>query len=31
LVRGVTVFDDGEFVEEKRYVRFGRLVRRMDA
>jgi len=31
LVRGVTVFDDGEFVEEKRYVRFGRLVRRMEA
>jgi allantoinase len=31
LVRGVTVFDDGEFVEEKRSVRFGRLVRRMDA
>jgi allantoinase len=30
LVRGVTVFDDGEFVEEKRYVRFGRLVRRME-
>ena len=31
LVRGVTVFDDGEFVDEKRYVRFGHLVRRMDA
>jgi len=31
LVRGVTVFADGEFVEEKRYVRFGRLVTRMRA
>lgn len=31
LVRGVTVFDDGEFVEEKRYIRFGRLVTRMGA
>jgi allantoinase len=31
LVRGVTVFDDGEFVEEKRHVRFGRLVTRMGA
>lgn len=31
LVRGVTVFDDGEFVEAKRYTRFGRLVRRMEA
>jgi allantoinase len=30
LVRGVTVFDDGEFVEEKRSARLGRLVRRMD-
>jgi allantoinase len=29
LVRGVTVFDDGGFVEEKRYARFGRLVTRM--
>lgn len=31
LVRGVTVFDDGEFVEEKRPARFGRLVTRMGA
>ncbi len=31
LVRGVTVFTDGAFIEEKRYVRFGRLVRRMGA
>ncbi len=31
LVRGVTVYDDGEFVEEKRYSRFGRLVTRMGA
>jgi allantoinase len=30
LVRGVTVFDGGEFVEEKRYVRFGRLVKRIE-
>lgn len=29
LVRGVTVFDGGDFVEEKRYARFGRLVTRM--
>jgi len=29
LVRGVTVFHDGAFVEEKRYARFGRLVTRM--
>ena len=29
LVRGVTVFDDGEFIEEKRSSRFGRLVTRM--
>jgi allantoinase len=29
LVRGVTVFDGGRFVEEKRYARFGRLVTRM--
>jgi allantoinase len=29
LVRGATVFHDGEFVEEKRYARFGRLVTRM--
>lgn len=29
LVRGVTVFDGGEFVEEKRPARFGRLVTRM--
>ena len=29
LVRGVTVFDHGEFVKEKRYIRFGRLVTRM--
>jgi len=31
LVRGVTVFDDGEFVEEKRRNRLGRLVTRMGA
>ncbi len=31
LVRGVTVYDGGEFVEEKRYSRFGRLVTRMSA
>ena len=29
LVRGMTVFLDGEFVEEKRYARFGRHVTRM--
>ena len=29
LVRGVTVFDGHNFVEEKRYARFGRLVTRM--
>jgi allantoinase len=29
LVRGVTVFDGHDFVEEKRYARFGRLVTRM--
>jgi allantoinase len=29
LVRGVTVFDGHDFVEEKRYSRFGRLVTRM--
>ena len=29
LVRGVTVFDDGAFVEDKRYPRVGRLVTRM--
>lgn len=29
LVRGVTVFDDGEFVEDDRRIRFGRLVTRM--
>jgi allantoinase len=29
LVRGVTVFDAGDFVEEKRPARFGRLVTRM--
>lgn len=31
LVRGVTVFDDGEFVEDKPRIRFGRLVTRMGA
>ena len=31
LVRGITVFDDGEFVEDDRRTRLGRLVTRMGA
>jgi dihydroorotase-like cyclic amidohydrolase len=31
LVRGITVYDDGEFVEDDRRPRLGRLVTRMGA
>jgi len=31
LVRGITVYDDGDFVEDDRRPRLGRLVTRMGA